>query len=553
MAGRISIDNLSNSLKDIIEQNGLTEEQVIELIKNNTGDISQLNTSNKSSLVAAINELFQSANNGKELIANAIGEPVSSNDTFSAMSNDINGLLATFKTNMMNNGVTVESGDKFKALIDKIATLADSEGKGIQIASGHFSVDVLQEASETEYMEKNRLVFDQPLNFTPDRIILSIPALQLQSLNTYAQYTIDSDIHRSLSHRFDIYDEHGNNIIMYIGTVINHFTSEGLYLYAAKYTSDYALRAPEGIDWLAIGVGEEDTTLRDSLASILTEEGVDVTEEDDMASLIGKVDEEFDNKNAKSGLDIISATELPATGKENQICVITDNPVDNFLLTSNLNDVDVEDTNTIYIPNIPDDQSKLVVVGEEIKTNYYFNSIVQGEDRLESFIYKNGSWEQLTINLMYFIEAGLQRHPEFFVMPSSSGGWSFTTKAPGGLMAHTGSSNYPSKLLILSNDIDFSRFTKMRVSACHTSSAQSFGIYIGISNGSEAPTNTYSSSDINIDSVASPSVVYSAHPSPTIVTQEFDISSWTKTGKLVILARYYTSNVNLMIHELVLY
>ena len=51
-------------------------------------------------------------------------------------------------------------------------------------------------------------------------------------------------------------------------------------------------------EWWAIGVGEEDTTLRDSLASILEEEGVSVTEEDDMASLITKVDEEFNDKNA---------------------------------------------------------------------------------------------------------------------------------------------------------------------------------------------------------------------------------------------------------------
>ena len=50
------------------------------------------------------------------------------------------------------------------------------------------------------------------------------------------------------------------------------------------------------IKWYAIGVGEEDTTLRDSLASILQEEGVSVTEEDDMASLISKVDEEFDRQ-----------------------------------------------------------------------------------------------------------------------------------------------------------------------------------------------------------------------------------------------------------------
>ena len=43
-------------------------------------------------VIGAINELFQSANNGKELIANAIGEPVSKDDTFQAMSTDINSL-----------------------------------------------------------------------------------------------------------------------------------------------------------------------------------------------------------------------------------------------------------------------------------------------------------------------------------------------------------------------------------------------------------------------------------------------------------------------------
>ena len=129
---KITLDNLSNSLKNIIEQNGLTEAQVIELIKNNiSGDISQLNTSNKSSLVAAINELFQSANNGKQLIANAIGEPLNSNDTFSAMSSDINSLLSTFKTNMTNIGVTVNSSDKFKSLIDKINTTYISGGLDI--------------------------------------------------------------------------------------------------------------------------------------------------------------------------------------------------------------------------------------------------------------------------------------------------------------------------------------------------------------------------------------------------------------------------------------
>ena len=79
-----------------------------------------LNTEDKSTIVNAINEIL-----GKYLIADSIGEPLDASGTFSAMSNDINSLLNTFKTNMINNGITVESGDKFKQLINKIATLAE--------------------------------------------------------------------------------------------------------------------------------------------------------------------------------------------------------------------------------------------------------------------------------------------------------------------------------------------------------------------------------------------------------------------------------------------
>ena len=185
MSGRISIDNLSDSLKEmiansgsglseeqvlnLINENGLSEEQVLNLVKNNlTGDLTQLITTNKTNIVGAINELFQSANNGKELIASAIGEPLNSSDTFSAMSNDINGLLSTFKTNMMNNGVAVNSGDKFKALIDKIATIADNEGKGILYKTGKLN-DLNFEAgastSETRTLNVN-------FEFTPNIVFI---------------------------------------------------------------------------------------------------------------------------------------------------------------------------------------------------------------------------------------------------------------------------------------------------------------------------------------------------------------------------------------------
>ena len=109
--------------KQINDLNKSLEEQLHLNEKQDKTD-NNLKTNDKT-VVGAINELFQSANNGKQLIANAIGEPLNSNDTFSAMSNDINSLLATFKTNMISNGVTVGSNDKFKQLIDKIAIMAE--------------------------------------------------------------------------------------------------------------------------------------------------------------------------------------------------------------------------------------------------------------------------------------------------------------------------------------------------------------------------------------------------------------------------------------------
>ena len=109
--GKITINELHKSLYNyaqaVSDENLMTESKTI---------------------VNAINEIY-----GKQLIANAIGEPLNDTDTFTKMSNDINELLSTFKTNMTNSGVTVESEDKFKALIDKIKGLTEGEGNGMTV------------------------------------------------------------------------------------------------------------------------------------------------------------------------------------------------------------------------------------------------------------------------------------------------------------------------------------------------------------------------------------------------------------------------------------
>ena len=267
--------------KQINDLNKSLEEQLYLNEKQDKTD-NNLKTNDKT-VVGAINELFQNANNGKQLIASAIGEPLSSNDTFSAMSSDINGLLSTFKTNMINNGVTVESGDKFKALIDKIATLADSEGKGIKYATG--SVDGFK------FSRSYNLTINPNLEFTP-----SIVFVVLQ--NVYNNFSTDVKKNGALSSEQNT-GENNKISISLQGGFQAYFNSIGSNAISLTFTSSssYTQYIKDPIKWYAIGVGEEDTTLRDSLASILTEEGVTVTEEDDMASLINKVDEEFAKDN----------------------------------------------------------------------------------------------------------------------------------------------------------------------------------------------------------------------------------------------------------------
>lgn len=258
------INNLNKPLKD---QLGLDKKQ--DKTDNN------LATTDKT-IVGAINELFQSANNGKELIANAIGSPLSKNDTFSAMSNKINSLLSTFKTNMMNNGVTVNNGDKFKQLIDKIVTLSDNEGKGVQYAEFTTSVSF-----ELNYSNPKYLNINGDYNFKPTHIILNFTEQtsgtpsnhQVITLNTFpgAATTFFSGS-SGLSVRIESTE---------IGSVKLWYNGKG--------TSSFSSYRGYDVHCYLFGVGEEDTTLRDSLASILEEEGVSVTEEDDMASLISKV------------------------------------------------------------------------------------------------------------------------------------------------------------------------------------------------------------------------------------------------------------------------
>jgi hypothetical protein len=84
------IDQVLKEIQDAINS-GATDEE-LTLLRQDIGDKTTLLTTNKTSIVAALNELFTNASNGKVDIANAItgkGVAASGNDTFAQLANKI--------------------------------------------------------------------------------------------------------------------------------------------------------------------------------------------------------------------------------------------------------------------------------------------------------------------------------------------------------------------------------------------------------------------------------------------------------------------------------
>lgn len=267
--GKITPNELSESLNDLIDE------------KLNTED-SSLMTESKT-IVGAINEIY-----GKEIIANAIGEPLDRSDTFNEMGNEINDLLSNFKTNMMISGVTVESGDKFKQLIDKIRGLTKGEGnKGIQYAEGAGII--------TDIIGENIFNYQPPINISTDLDFVPTMVFVTVTKTTYKGYhnssqvtnyktncTLNSFITNSENTAVSVML---NDLAYDFKLYINNLSSEGFDLNLKVSLSGTGYMKDINYNWYAIGVG-------------------------------------VDSIKTGGGLDISIVESLPDTVTENKLCVI---------------------------------------------------------------------------------------------------------------------------------------------------------------------------------------------------------------------------------------
>ena len=168
----------------------------------------------------------------------------------------------------------------------------EGSGKGIQFAEGSGSWSfILSNTTYSTTIETN-------LDFVPDIIFCKMDKI-VCSGDPYIQLGTGLSIYDNIFTNLQptkIYWCYSSSNYSFSQVSVNSISSSN-FTVDIELIQKYVPTPGNITKWYAIGVGEEDTTLRDSLASILEDEGVSVTEEDDMASLINKVDEEFNKDN----------------------------------------------------------------------------------------------------------------------------------------------------------------------------------------------------------------------------------------------------------------
>ena len=294
------------------------------------------------------------------------------------------------------------------------------------------------------------------------------------------------------------------------------------------------------LDEIDLGADAEDLlgSFIESLSGVLEDEGVELSGNETLGELIIKVDEEFDRKNANSGLDIISATELPATGRENQICVITDNPVNSFITTSYAGDIDDSSSDIIVKLGAGTGPiSNKLEIGVDNRSIYRVDAIYQSGNILPSYLYTGGEWVEFT-------EAGfiIMQNRKYADGITLNGG---TMTEGYGLYLKTGNmsaSTTTSSSVGYTELLDFSNFTKCVIVGEHSyaSVAKYFQINIADSNGNSLGT-------IFGDS---------ASAVPLNFTETFNLSEYTGEYKFSILVKFnnntaYTSTGEIWIYDII--
>jgi|GEM_PF-3700937 len=147
----------------------------VKILSDQMGTLSGLNTTAKSNLVAAVNELFQFANDGKVKWSNVVGSPLTSSDTFTQMQTKTQTIKNTLATNLTAKGQSSTGTETLTALVNKVANV----NTGKKFATG------------SRYIDSNGYLSVTTLDFSPSVVEFKFTFTSTQTWYFKGMLTVD--------------------------------------------------------------------------------------------------------------------------------------------------------------------------------------------------------------------------------------------------------------------------------------------------------------------------------------------------------------------------
>ena len=279
-------------------------------------------------------------------------------------------------------------------------------------------------------------------------------------------------------------------------------------------------------------------TVKREIIDALVEKGIEINSGMSWKDIIDKINI---TEVSSGGLDVISATELPATGKENQICVITDNPAD---VVVSITKDDLTDNNILLLQTT--EGTCLSIIQDNTTINYYFASTIQGVDRLASYYYQNNIWNVLTVSQKYLLEEGTLVNIDYSGNINTVSSYCVYEAGEGIHFKGTGT---PHIMTTFTKPINFSLYNNIKVTLAKcTGTSTVAGFSLRAYNTSRYNAN--SSATTNMTNYLFTTTALTIPSTNNEATYTVDISSWTGEGYLGL---YNSTYRDYYITELVLY
>jgi hypothetical protein len=279
--------------------------------------------------------------------------------------------------------------------------------------------------------------------------------------------------------------------------------------------------------------------IKQQVIEALTDCGIECSINDSWSTIVNKI-----NKGAGGGLDIISATELPATGKENQICAITNKPHTAIYITPDPSCVFNDDSITFLISDdYRTSRGSVCVTNDNMYCFYYFDRAVQNSSGLDVYKCINGAWELFLKKIVTVYDFGKSE------LGISTGGNQVINTNNNIVQLYITNAYYVS--LCFTTLIDFSKYSTCEITFTggDSSSGRKHNIYIM---NSASPTSSIQSAltSFNYAEITSANSISLAGVSEaTPLTVTIDISSLKGSGYFGLIdyfnpLTYTTTNIS---------